>query len=305
MKHPYVEKHFQKHDDKKRRSDYQARTYHRLLTGLQIARNQNLFGRFMTLTSSFQSINPIKHSFDILRTRIERATYEKDGFQGFKFNRYYCLRTAEARPYQKNRTLGVLHIIYWGQYIPYDWLVEQWKDIHQAFKVTIQACFTKRRKVDGLVNYLLTNYLSDQPIVRMSYGWKWAWLGFCKSWKKYKQIYKRMKCTPRKYALLGFRIPLKLYAQFGLPTFNRSNQVMSAWHKILHTPPPTSRQKKLMKKSISIYEEKQIQQKKDKIIEKRKRDYEIIELKQRLSQKSIFPYTKINQLSQTVLPSFF
>ena len=47
------------------------------------------------------------------------------------------------------------------------------------------------------------------------------------------------------------------------------------------------------------------QQQKDKSIEKRKRDYEIIELRQRLSQKSIFPFTKIDQLSQTVLPSFF
>ena len=249
MKHPYVLKHFQKtegtDDDTKRRKDSKARTYNRLLTGLQIARYQNLFGRFLTLTSSYQSIRPIKKSFDILKNRIERATWKKDGFHGFKFNRYYSLRTKEGKPYQKDHSLGVLHIIYWGQFIPIEWLRTQWFDIHQAFEVKIKACKTERRKVNGLVNYLLTNYLSKQPIVRMSYGWKWAWLGFCKSWLKFKEVYKLMRTTPKKYARLGV-IGFSRWKKLGIKTADHySNKLYSAWDKLLHNPPPSTRQIKL------------------------------------------------------------
>lgn len=183
MSQPEPEKKFLKRVDKSKR------IFQRLATGLQIAKNQEAYMRFMTLTSGATVPRPIKESFDILRQRIERATWFKDGFDGFKFNRYFCLRTKEGPN-------GVLHIIFWGKYIPQKWLSWNWEQIHWAFKADIRACWTKRRKVNGLVSYLLGNYLMNQPIERMSYGWKWAWLGFCKSWKNVKKQMGLIRCQP-------------------------------------------------------------------------------------------------------------
>ena len=131
----------------------QNRAFQRMFTGLQIAQNNNAFMRFMTLTSPKSPKRTIKKSLDILKKRIARATVEKDGFVGFKFNRYFCLRTSEGN--------GVLHIVYWGRYIPQAWLSRMWNEIHGAFRVDIRACFTKRRKVDWLSG-LLADELSQQ-----------------------------------------------------------------------------------------------------------------------------------------------
>lgn len=114
-----------------------SRAYQRLMTGLQIARNFNAFMRFLTLTSPNNPKRPIKKSFAILRLRIERATLRRDGFIGFRFNRYFCLRTSEGN--------SVLHIVFWGNFIPQDWLSKNWEEIHGAWIVSIKACWTQRR----------------------------------------------------------------------------------------------------------------------------------------------------------------
>jgi hypothetical protein len=205
-----------------------ARAFQRMLTRLQIAKNNNAYMRFMTVTSAREQKRPIKKSFAVLRLRIERATYKRDGFVGFKFNRYFCLRTSEGN--------GVLHIVFWGRFIPQDWLSKNWLDIHGAFRADIRACFTKKRRVDGLVGYLLTNYLTEQPIERMSYGWKWAWLGFCKSWEHVKRTYSWLRSAGR--------------GEFGAkPNFGfhhvYHNESVDAWHCVLWDHPQTTCQARL------------------------------------------------------------
>lgn len=134
----------------------EKRAYQRMVTGLSIGNHQNAYMRFMTLTSSPESKKDINRSFDALKLRVQRATYRKDGFVGFTFNRYFKLKTAEG--------YNVLHIIYWGRFIPVEWLKSAWDQIHGAFKVDIRACWEnkgrKMNRVNGLVGYLLTNYLT-------------------------------------------------------------------------------------------------------------------------------------------------
>jgi hypothetical protein len=204
-----------------------GRIYHRMVTGLQIARNSGAYMRFMTLTSAPKQKRHIRKSFDVLKLRIKRATVEKDGFVGFKFNRYFCLRTKEG--------YGVLHVIFWGRFIPQTWLSKNWLEIHGAHRADIRACFTKKRKVSGLVGYLLDRYLVNQPVERMSYGWKWAWLGFCKSWKKVKDVYGEMRAGRR---------PLPSDRPFFW--YNYHNHSVDAWQCILWNPPNSSRQTKLI-----------------------------------------------------------
>lgn len=163
-------------------SKKEKRAYQRLVTGLSIGNHKAAFMRFMTLTTAPGVTRDINKDFDTLKKRIGRANQHNDGFYGFKFNRYFKLKTAEG-PECK-----VLHIIYWGRFIPQAWLSKAWTQIHQSPIVDIRACWGhKTRNVKGLAGYLLTNYLTKQPIIRMSYGWKWAWLGFCKSWEHIKK----------------------------------------------------------------------------------------------------------------------
>lgn len=222
--------------------------YHRLATGLQIGHNQGAIMRFLTLTSSTTSPTSIKKSFDKLRKRIERAKYEKDRFHGFKMNRYYCLRTTEGN--------GVLHILYWGHFIPQEWISEKWKQIHDASIVDIRKCYTNRRTVNGIVGYLLTHYLKNQPIKRMSYGWRWAWLGFCKSWKNVKDTYGSLKYSTGSLqsVITHTRANSAFYSDNLFRHFQHGhNHSVQAWWQILLDHPRTSRQIKLTSKQLRGY----------------------------------------------------
>lgn len=228
------------------------RIFQRMITGLQIASNQNRDMRFLTLTTSNekrysrhkvgetsegkpiweQKERTLKDSFDILRQRIKRARVNREGFTGFNLNKYYCLRTSEGN--------GVLHLIFWGgNYIPLTWLKNAWHDIHGAYQVNIQFVHNKKRTVGGLVGYLLDNYLLNQPIKRMSYGWGWAWLGFCKSWEKVRGIYKE---TGLKRGTQEFNTLRNQYIPSPLRVDTK--QAIPFWRGILKQPPKTSRQTK-------------------------------------------------------------
>lgn len=234
-----------------------ARIFHRMATGLQIAQNEGEQMRFMTLTTAPNrvkkrngEIRTITESFELLRSKIKWSTIKKAGFKGFKFNRYYCLRTEEGN--------GVLHIIFWGRYIPIDWLRRTWYEIHGAIQADVRMVSTKRKRVNGLVGYLLDRYLLNQKIKRMSYGWRWAWLGFCKSWKNVKQTYGMMHVGRGELGRVIHR-----RAQDALYTVNHSipfgemfsNGSINAWHCQLWGHRITSIQKKLAgAKSLRWYE---------------------------------------------------
>lgn len=211
------------------------RLYQRMATGLQIARNQEADMYFMSLTTSEHrimkrngEIRTLTESFQLLRQRIKWATIRKCRFEGFRFNRYYCLKTEEGN--------GVLHIIFWGHYIPIDWLRCTWEQIHGAFEVGIEQITKKRKGVSGLVGYLLDRYLINQKaIMRMSYGWKWAWLGFCNSWKHTKREYGQLRAGYGE-----FKRNIRFEGRYHF-------RAVEAWRCTLWQPLPTTRKVRLDK----------------------------------------------------------
>jgi hypothetical protein len=218
-----------------------------MLTGLQIARNGNREMRFMTLTTSNNRVKnrngktrELRDSFQILRQRIKRATKEKDSFQGFNLNKYYCIRTSEGN--------GVLHIIFWGgNYIPHKWLKANWQEIHGAFIVDIRFVHNLKHTVQRLVGYLLDRYLLNQPIERMSYGWGWAWLGFCKSWKHIKDTHgmlKRGTGNLKMQHITGKIINADNWKEYIVPFRDKIDckQPVPVWKCLLWCHPVTSRQ---------------------------------------------------------------
>ena len=160
---------------------------------------------------------------------------------GWKLNKYICFRTSEGN--------GVLHIVFWGGlYIQQSWLSKAWKKIHNAQIVDIR--FVKRNSVNGLVGYLLDRYLLNQPIERMSYGWGWAWLGFCKSWKVVKEHYNNMRKGRYKIDSEGKFVHDKWHLDqlsgkwYAFTPFKMrySQQAVAAWKSILGSHRVTSRQ---------------------------------------------------------------
>lgn len=190
----------------------------------------------------------IRESWQALRAKIARATIEKDGFQGFNLNKYIAFRTSEGN--------GVYHIIFWGgRFIPYKWLSDAWKEIHGAWNVSIEYVHKRRKKISSLVGYLLDRYLLNQPIKRMSYGWGWAWVGFCKSWENLKSVYCEMRKGQFSYDSEGkivydqwhYDQILNDYVNY-VPFKKRySHKAVSAWKSILGNVRVTSRQIKLTK----------------------------------------------------------
>jgi len=93
------------------------------------------------------------------------------------------------------------------------------------------------------LNYLIVNYLQSQKTLRMSYGWKWVWLGFCKSWEHIKFVYSHwtnLKSSfrdPREDVLCNDEIKLR----------NRLKQnVLFIWDSLMLNPLPVTRQRKLV-----------------------------------------------------------
>lgn len=225
------------------RQQYRARN--RLYHGIRIARNEKEHIRFLTLTTSKNRVlrrkkegdkwirvpRTIRESFDVLKLKIKRATQEKDGFKGFKFNRYLMVRTHEG--------LGVLHIIWWGgRFIPKEWIRNQWFRIHGAFEIKIEHVPENEEDTQKVAHYVVSNYLQGQKIARMSYGWRWAWLGVCKSWEKVKESYGLMRRGRSSDAFFKVGEIVSFHASF-------SSKVWSAWRCVLWEHPIGSRQRKL------------------------------------------------------------
>lgn len=145
------------------------RWYQRLLSGVTHHQAQGHQLRVITLTSGPDAPpqEQLNASWLALRKRVDRK---------FGKMEYWKLRTSEG--------LGVLHIIYWGTFIPQSWLSRTWQVIHASPVVYIQKLRFKRKK---LINYLMSHYLPAHDhgriYTRMSWSWGWVFRGFAGAWR--------------------------------------------------------------------------------------------------------------------------
>jgi hypothetical protein len=164
--------------------------YSRVRSGLRRHKGEKL--KFLTLTSANES-SDLKTHWEILRKRIKRlkpsrlmkngwitkhqmAKLYKNYNRLFKFD-YFVVRTAEGN--------GVLHVLFFGDYIPYDWIKENWVEIHGAWSVSISETKTGIYSPNSLTKYILTQYIQGQNAIEHYYFSKnWVFPGFCKTLKK-------------------------------------------------------------------------------------------------------------------------
>jgi len=174
--------------DRKRR-----RCYQRILSGIKRHRGELL--RFLTLTSSNEARRGIGEDFRVLKERIRRLTpYRliKEGYLTWgELKKFYPNKNLHERirfEYLKIETSegnGVLHVLYYGDYIPQMWLSDQWEEIHQSPIVDIRAVRSKEGDKKRLAEYCVNQYCAGQDeFIRYSWSWGWCFKGFVRVWKK-------------------------------------------------------------------------------------------------------------------------
>lgn len=149
----------------------QKRSYQRCLSGIKRAQNAGSRIRLITLTSALGAdTSPwggriLSKRWQVLRKRIQKQYGRLE---------YFRIRTSEGN--------GVLHIVYKGPYIPHAFIKRNWKDIHGASIVFIQALKGKSTRISG---YLASHYMgSHTGFTRQSWSWGWCFRGFVKVWYK-------------------------------------------------------------------------------------------------------------------------
>jgi hypothetical protein len=155
-------------EGERRYTKKQRRAFQRLMSGLTVGKSRRERLRFMTLTSSPESIGRnLNADFRALKMRIFRKYH-------FKM-KYWKIRTNEGN--------GVLHIVFRGKYISQEWLSAQWAYIHKSPIVDIRSLHETRKGLTGIVFYLVGNYLAKQSFERMSWGYSWVFPAFVRCWK--------------------------------------------------------------------------------------------------------------------------
>lgn len=192
------------------------------MSGLTVGKSRRERLRFMTLTSSPESIGRnLNADFRALKMRVYRK---------FHFRmKYWKIRTNEGN--------GVLHIVFRGKYIPQKWLSEAWADIHTSPIVDIRSLYETPKGLKGICFYLIGNYLAKQSFERMSWGYSWVFPAFVRSWKgmieKYgfKQalfLWGRLLCSP-------FVVTRQLRLTKFLPEHKHTSEKSLPWGALFRT----------------------------------------------------------------------
>jgi len=182
-------------------SKKQKRSFNAIKTGLNLSRRENRDVRFLTLTTSDLQSQEVGYDgrqlndhHRKLKQRIQRMTPVKmvvDGYIKAKDLRkfYPDLQMGQNLSYdyfkiQTNEGNGVIHSLYKGNYLPYNYLVDNWQDLHNSWDVNIKRIKTGKEDIQKVSGYVVSQYLSTQKssYVRSSQAWKWLFRGYRKKW---------------------------------------------------------------------------------------------------------------------------
>lgn len=139
------------------------RAYHRLKTGVSLrAKDEKL--RFFTLTFRETDVprEIAKRKFARLLRWIRKY---------WKIE-YFLVHTAEGQG-------NVLHLAFFGDYLPFDEVQEKWKHLTGAHRIELQEIF----RITGAQDFFL-EMTRQRLTLRYSYSRGWLWKGCCRDWKE-------------------------------------------------------------------------------------------------------------------------
>ena len=209
-------------------SKKQKRSFNAIKTGLNLARRENKNVRFLTLTTSdIQSqevgyderqLNGHHRKFKQRVQRMTPAKMVKDGYIKAKdLRKYYPeLKPGQNLSYdyfkiQTNEGNGVIHSLFKGNYLPYNYVVDNWNDLHNSWDVNIKAVKNGKESVQKVSSYVVSQYLSTQKssYVRSSQCWHWLFRGYRKAWLNHLAQYMRDYTKQYKDFYGGWHAPYK------------------------------------------------------------------------------------------------
>ncbi len=168
------------------------RAYQRILSGINAHYGERL--RFLTLTMPVDAKRPLSGGFRAFKERVKRMTIGRLVREGWvpreKVGRYYPGRKLGDKlrfNYFKRETSegnGVLHILYFGDFIPHMWIRATWLELTGAYEIDIRACKRDVYNAKRLAKYVVEQYVAGQSkAVRSSWSWWWVYPGFVSAWK--------------------------------------------------------------------------------------------------------------------------
>ena len=193
---------------KRKWNSAQKRCFQRIKSGCVVHRNKPL--RFMTLTSAPNMKRSMSSSFRVLKERVRRKTpysLYKEGYISKNRRAFYYPDRRYNKTlnfeYQKISTSegvdGVYHIVYFGDYIPQEWLSSCWEDITSTAKIVDIRKVKNRCGEQKKVSYYVVNqYVTTQDnggttqYIRFSCSWGWCFRGFIGKWKEFKVGYRNI-----------------------------------------------------------------------------------------------------------------
>ncbi|GAG77994.1 unnamed protein product, partial [marine sediment metagenome] len=140
-------------------------------------------------------IKTIAYNFRKLKQRIKRMTPYKLYHQGYISHRQlihyyghnYLSKNLNCEYFKVNTNEGhnVIHILYRGEYIPYNYLVDNWQDIHNSWNINIESIDSLNKNDTGVAGYLVSQYITNQEkatYTRYSQSINWVYPGYAKDW---------------------------------------------------------------------------------------------------------------------------
>jgi hypothetical protein len=172
----------------------QRRCYHRIKSGLTWHRNENL--RFLTLGSAPGMKRSQQDSFRALKERLRRSTLSKLYDEGYITKRQLLTQYA-GKPlgytpqmhYINIRTdegpTGVLHILYFGDFLPQSWLKDIWYELTGSCRSAyIRMCRNPTYDEKRLARYCVDQYCAGQSdYLRFSCSKDWVYPGFVRDYR--------------------------------------------------------------------------------------------------------------------------
>jgi hypothetical protein len=183
-------------------SSKQKRCFNKVRLGVRLRKNRAIL-RFLTLSCPLSFTGNIDDAFSKLKKRIQKLTPEKlvsDGYVSHKNAKYfyhskYGYNHTLSFNYVRVRTSegahGVLHIPFFGDYIPHEWIYDNWKDIlgvneMSHHSVDIRACRETVHDTARLSSYVINQYVANQDCFKgSSMSWSWCFRGCVSTFYKF------------------------------------------------------------------------------------------------------------------------
>ncbi|MBN1859927.1 MAG: hypothetical protein JW840_00540 [Candidatus Thermoplasmatota archaeon] len=175
----------------------QRRCYQRIKSGLTWHKDEIL--RFLTLGSAPGMIRDQQMAFRCIKESLRRKTLAKLYNEGYLSKRqlrshytgkplgyvpqfqYINIRTTEGPE-------GVLHILYFGDFLPQSWLKDEWHRLTGGCQSAyIRMCKTRTYNEKRLARYCIDQYCAGQTdYLRFSCSKHWVYPGFVRHYNSLK-----------------------------------------------------------------------------------------------------------------------